>query len=195
VSTLASLSAAVEVRDPYLRGHAVRVTAYAEALARRLGWSSRQLELLRLGCALHDIGKLAIQRRVLNKPGPLDRDETAQLRRHPVEGVRMLAGFERFRPALPYVLFHHERWDGDGYPTGRSGTAILLEARVLAVADSFDAMLSTRAYRPALPIDFAVSEIERGAGSQFDPELAAIFLATWREADVELSESLAVAGA
>jgi HD-GYP domain-containing protein (c-di-GMP phosphodiesterase class II) len=96
---------------------------------------------------------------------------------------------------LPYVLFHHERWDGNGYPTGRSGTAIPLEARVLAIADSFDAILSTRAFRSALPIDVAVSEIERGAGSQFDPGLAAIFLATWREADVELSVSCAVAGA
>jgi putative nucleotidyltransferase with HDIG domain len=185
VSTLASLSAAVEVHDPYLRGHAIRVTAYAEALARRLGWPARRLDALRLGCALHDIGKLTVHERVLHKPGPLHEDEAAELRRHPVEGVRMLAGFERFRPALPYVLFHHERWDGRGYPARRSGTAIPLEARVLAIADSFDAMLSTRAYRPALPVASALAEIDRGAGSQFDPELASVFLDAWSTAEIE----------
>jgi len=185
VSTLASLSAAIEARDPYLRGHSSRVTAYAEALARRLGWAGLKIEELKLGGSLHDVGKMSVAEHILRKPGPLTDAEFNALRRHPAEGVRLIAGIERFRPALPYVLFHHERWDGAGYPTGRCGREIPVEARILAVADAFDAMISTRPYRPALPVDYALGEVERGAGTQFDPDLAILFLETWSAAQVE----------
>jgi len=185
VSTLASLSAAIEARDPYLRGHSSRVTAYAEALARRLGWAGLKIEELKLGGSLHDVGKMAVAEHILRKPGPLTDAEFNALRRPPAEGVRLIAGIERFRPALPYVLFHHERWDGAGYPTGRCGREIPVEARILAVADAFDAMISTRPYRPALPVDYALGEVERGAGTQFDPDLAILFLETWSAAQVE----------
>jgi HD-GYP domain-containing protein (c-di-GMP phosphodiesterase class II) len=185
VSTLASLSAAIEARDPYLRGHSSRVTAYAEALARRLGWAGQKLQELRLGGSLHDVGKMSVPQHILRKAGPLADVEAAALRRHPAEGVRLIAGIERFRPALPYVLFHHERWDGGGYPTGRAGREIPVEARILALADAFDAMISTRAYRPALPLDYALGEVDRGAGTQFDPDLAGLFLETWSAAEIE----------
>jgi putative two-component system response regulator len=185
VSALASLSAAIEARDPYLRGHSARVTAYAEALARRLGWAGQKLEDLRLGGSLHDVGKMSVPEHVLRKPGPLADSEAAALRRHPAEGVRLIVGIARFRPALPYVLFHHERWDGAGYPTGRAGREIPVEARILALADAFDAMISTRPYRPALPLDYALGEVERGAGTQFDPDLAGVFLETWSAAEIE----------
>jgi len=185
VSTLASLSAAIEARDPYLRGHSARVTSFAEALARRLGWGGQKLDELRLGGSLHDIGKMSVPRHILRKAGPLAESEAATLRRHPAEGVRLIAGIERFRPALPYVLFHHERWDGHGYPTGRAAREIPVEARILALADAFDAMISTRAYRPALPLDYALGEVERGAGTQFDPDLAGLFLDTWSAAEIE----------
>jgi len=185
VSTLASLSAAIEARDTYLRGHSSRVTAYAEALARRLGWAGLKIEELKLGGSLHDVGKMSVAEHILRKPGPLTDAEFNALRRHPAEGVRLIAGIERFRPALPYVLFHHERWDGAGYPTGRCGREIPVEARILAVADAFDAMISTRPYRPALPVDYALGEVERGAGTQFDPDLAILFLETWSAAQVE----------
>jgi putative nucleotidyltransferase with HDIG domain len=192
VPTLASLSAAIEARDPYLRGHSARVTAYAEALARRLGWAGPKLEELRLGGALHDVGKMRVSEGVLRKDGQLEPHEAEEMRRHPAEGVRLIAGIERFRPALPYVLFHHERWDGGGYPTGRRGDDIPMEARILALADCFDAMISTRPYRPALPIDYALGEVERCAGSQFDPELAELFLCTWQSVDVETGVAAAV---
>ena len=175
---LASLSAAIEARDPYLRGHSARVTAYAEALADRLGWSPAKLDELRLGGALHDLGKMRVPERVLRKAGPLEPHEVEEMRRHPAEGARLIAGIDGFRPALPYVLFHHERWDGCGYPAGRRGDDIPVEARILALADSFDAMISTRPYRPALPVDYALGEVERGAGSQFDPALTELFLDT-----------------
>lgn len=168
------------------------MTAYAEALARRLGWVGPKLEELRLGGSLHDVGKLSLSDSVLSKAGALEPHEMAEMRRHPAEGVRLIAGIERFRPALPYVLFHHERWDGGGYPTGRRAYDIPLEARILTLADSFDAMISTRPYRPALPVEVALDEVERGAGSQFDPVLAQLFLSTWSSAVVETEMATAV---
>jgi putative nucleotidyltransferase with HDIG domain len=173
---LTTLSRAIEARDPYTRGHSARVTAIAEAIARRLEWDQAQLELLHLGGPLHDVGKLGVSEEVLVKPGELDDEELAQIREHPKLGARILLRIASLRGALPYVLYHHERWDGSGYPTGRSGEQIPLEARVLAVADAFDAMTSDRPYRPALDRDEALAEVGRCAGTQFDPEIVRVFL-------------------
>jgi putative nucleotidyltransferase with HDIG domain len=179
---LTTLSRAIEVRDPYTRGHSTRVTAIAEAIARRLGWDEERLELLQLGGPLHDVGKLGVSEEVLAKPGRLDEAELAQIREHPKLGARILLRVAALRGALPYVLYHHERWDGGGYPTGRVGERIPLEARVLAVADAFDAMTSDRPYRPALDRDEAVAEVARCAGTQFDPEVVRVFLELFAEA-------------
>ena len=119
---LALLTRAIETRDPYTRGHSLRVTALAEGVARRLGWSEERLAALRLGGALHDVGKLSVARGVLEKAGPLSADELALVRRHPAVGAELLAKIPEARPALPYVLHHHERWDGGGYPSGCAGT-------------------------------------------------------------------------
>jgi HD-GYP domain-containing protein (c-di-GMP phosphodiesterase class II) len=173
---LSILSRAIEARDSYTRGHSARVTAIAESIALRLGWEEERLELLQLGGPLHDVGKLAISDDVLRKPGRLDDDELAQIREHPRLGARILLRLSAFRGALPYVLYHHERWDGTGYPTGRAGEEIPLEARVLAVADAFDAMTSDRPYRPALSREEALAEVERCSGTQFDPEIVRVFL-------------------
>src|SRR5438132_5921270 len=177
------LSRAIEARDPYTRGHSARVTAIAEAIARRLGWDQERLALLHVGGPLHDIGKLGISDEVLAKPGRLDEHELAQIREHPKLGARILLRVAALRGALPYVLYHHERWDGNGYPTGRAGEQIPLEARVLAVADAFDAMTSDRPYRPALSLDEALAEVERCSGTQFDPEIVRIFLDLFSEAE------------
>jgi putative nucleotidyltransferase with HDIG domain len=173
---LSDLGRAIEARDSYTRGHSARVTAIAEAIALRLGWGAERLEQLRVGGPLHDIGKLAISDEVLGKPGNLDERELALIRQHPRLGARILLRLVAFRGALPYVLYHHERWDGTGYPTGRAGKQIPIEARVLAIADAFDAMTSDRPYRPALSRDEALAEVERCAGTQFDPALVRIFL-------------------
>jgi HD-GYP domain-containing protein (c-di-GMP phosphodiesterase class II) len=162
--------------DPGLEVHAERVAANAEAIALRLGWTDDKLSNLRLGAALHDVGKVAIRADLLRKPGALDDDELAQIRAHPVEGMWLIVGVEMLAPALPYVLFHHERWDGLGYPTRRAGVEIPIEGRVLAVADAFDAMTSVRPYRPAFSLDQAVAEVRRCSGTQFDPEIAAALL-------------------
>ena len=181
VVMLTTLSRAIEARDPYTRGHSARVTKVAEAIALRLGWDEERLDLLKLGGPLHDVGKLGVSEEVLAKPGRLDEQELAQIREHPKLGARILLRVTALRGALPYVLYHHERWDGGGYPTGRAGEQIPLEARVLAVADAFDAMTSDRPYSRALDLDEALAEVARCAGTQFDPAIVRVFLELFAE--------------
>ncbi len=183
---LMDLARAIEARDPYSSGHAARVTATAEVIAARLGWDEEQIDVLRIGAALHDIGKLAVPDTVLRKPGPLSDSEFDHVRGHPEEGARMLGLVGTLRAAVPCVLHHHERWDGHGYPTGSAGEQIPVEARVLAVADAFDAMTSNRPYRAALSHGQAVAELERCAGSQFDPDVVAVFAEAWKDGALDL---------
>jgi HD-GYP domain-containing protein (c-di-GMP phosphodiesterase class II) len=177
---LAAISRALEERDQ-TQGHGARVAALAEPVAQRLGWEAERIASLRFGAPLHDIGKVAVRRDVLRKAGPLELAELAEIRTHPRAGAELVLPIRAARPALPYVLFHHERWDGAGYPTGIRGRAIPVEARILAVADAFDAMTSQRPYRPALTPARALAEVRSCAGSQFDPELAELFLEVWSE--------------
>jgi HD-GYP domain-containing protein (c-di-GMP phosphodiesterase class II) len=182
---LAALSQAIESRDAYTRGHSDRVSSLAEVVARRLGWKSSRLGALRVGALLHDVGKLSLDDTVLQKPGPLDKREFDEIKRHPLAGARLIRGFHALRPALPYILFHHERWDGHGYPSGRSREQIPRGARIVAVVDAFDAMISVRPYRPPLPIGAALAELEAGAGTQFDPDVVRAFLSAWSEGELD----------
>jgi len=179
MTALLALSEAIEARDPYTRGHSARVARMAHAVGVRLGCDEARLALVRLGGALHDVGKLVVSETVLNKPGPLTAEELAEVREHPEAGARMVALDRSLLPALPGVLYHHERWDGLGYPTGRAGSEIPLEARILSVADCFDAMTSDRPYRAALPHEQAIAEVDLCRGSQFDPDVAVVFLEAW----------------
>ena len=190
MAILSVLSGAIEARDPYTRGHSARVTAIAETVARALGWSEERLASLRIGGPLHDIGKLTVSDEVLRKEGRLDEDELEEIREHPKVGAKILLRMSAFREALPYVLYHHERWDGNGYPSGRSGESIPLEARLLAIADAFDAMTSDRPYRQALTHEQAVAEVERCAGTQFDPEIARVFLELFDQSELAAAASL-----
>jgi putative nucleotidyltransferase with HDIG domain len=182
VGSLTALSAAIEARDPYARGHSSRVTVFAQAMARSLRLDKERLAVLRLGALLHDVGKLVVPSSVLLKSGPLTDEELGLMRRHPAAGARMLRTLGAPETILPLVLHHHERWDGAGYPTGRRGDDIPLEARVLCIADSFDAMTSTRPYRATWTPDEALEELERCAGTQFDPELVTAFATAWADA-------------
>ena len=179
MTALLALSEAIEARDPYTRGHSARVARMAHAVGVRLGCDEARLALVRLGGALHDVGKLVVSEAVLNKPGPLTAEEQAEVREHPEAGARMVALDRSLLPALPGVLYHHERWDGLGYPTDRAGSEIPLEARILSVADCFDAMTSDRPYRAALPHEQAIAEVDLCRGSQFDPDVAVVFLEAW----------------
>lgn len=190
---LAAFATAMDVCDPALAPHAARVASNAEAVALRLGWDDYRLEGLRLGAALHDVGKVNVRPEVLGKPGLLDERELEEIRAHPVEGTWLIAGVPSLSPALPYVLFHHERWDGAGYPTRRAGAAIPLEGRVLAVADAFDAMTSRRPYRRSLSTEDAAHEIVRCAGTQFDPDVADAFLEALEAGEIVPGEAAVAA--
>jgi len=183
----------MSVCDPSLEGHASRVGAHAEAIASRLGWDGDALAELRLGAALHDVGKMSVRPGLLDKPGRLDDGELAEIRAHPVEGAWLIAGIPSLAAALPYVLFHHERWDGTGYPTRRAGREIPPEGRLLAVADAFDAMTSSRPYCDARSFDEGVAEVERCSGSQFDPQVVAAFVDAYGAGEIVERAPLSVA--
>jgi putative two-component system response regulator len=176
LASLQSLADALEVKDPYTWGHSVRVGQYATAIARELGLDDEHLAQLELGSRLHDIGKIGVREGLLNKDGALTPEEYRHVMEHPVIGWRILSPLLRDAPhALAVVRSHHERIDGRGAPDGLAGDAIPLEARIAAVADSFDAMTSGRPYRAGMAVEDAVAELERCIGTQFDGECVAAF--------------------
>lgn len=171
-----TLTKRLERHDPDSLGHAERVTALALRIAEALRAGAARVDAIREGGPVHDVGKLGIAAAILRKPGALAPDELAEIRLHPVLGARMLERVEAVRRGLGCVLHHHERWDGTGYPHGLAGEEIPIEARILAVADAYDAMTSDRPYRVALEHADAVAEVERCSGTQFDPQVARAFL-------------------
>jgi HD-GYP domain-containing protein (c-di-GMP phosphodiesterase class II) len=176
---LADLTSALHARDPSIAAHTTRVVFLADRLAAWLAWDERRLRALGVGARLHDIGKIVVSASILRKPGPLDARELAEIQTHPLAGAFLIGPLPPAKLALPCVLYHHERWEGGGYPTGCAGEAIPEEARLLSVVDAFDAMTSTRPYRRALAPARALAEIEECAGTQFDPAIAEAFLAAW----------------
>jgi putative nucleotidyltransferase with HDIG domain len=176
MGTALKLTQTLALRDPDNAGHAARVTELALRLAEAVGAGQGRIEAIKAGGPLHDIGKLELDRAILDKPGALDPEELDEIRTHPELGARMLRGIRSLRTSLDCVLHHHERWDGAGYPYGLGGDEIPLEARILAVADAYDAMTSMRPYREPRTREEALAEVERCAGSQFDPSLARVFL-------------------
>lgn len=179
------LANAIERRDSYTHAHMRRLNTYARLLAEQLEWDREQLEDLEFGAILHDIGKIYIPEAVLQKEGKLNDDEMADMRKHPEVGAHMIKDIPYLASATPMVLYHHERWDGGGYPEGLSGEEIPLGARVLAVADAFDAMTSNRPYRNALSAEVAYQEILNCAGTQFDPEIVEAMKTCWESGQIE----------
>jgi diguanylate cyclase (GGDEF)-like protein/putative nucleotidyltransferase with HDIG domain len=188
----ASLAHAVDARDAYTGSHSYMVGELAARVARRMGLESEQIELARLAGSLHDLGKLAIPEEILRKPGPLNEAERLVLERHPQIGFRMLDSLG-VEPVASWVLHHHERWDGDGYPDRLGGERIPLGSRILFVADAYDAMTSDRVYRSRLSHERAISELERCAGTQFDPDVVEAFITMIREREA-LTSSVKVRG-
>lgn len=182
-----ALTGAVEAKDLYTEGHLHRVSRFACEVGRRLGLGDRDLELLQIASALHDIGKIGIPEHILNKPAGLEADERVVIERHPEIGARILENVEGLQPAAPLVLHHQERFDGrrdgefPGYPRGLAGESIPLGARIIAVVDAFDAMTTDRAYRRARPVDAALDVLRSERGRQFDPTVVDAFLALLAE--------------
>lgn len=173
---LRALSAAVDAKDPYTRGHSERVALLAAMIAEGLGQSREQIERIRVAGIVHDIGKIGVPEHILTKPDRLTDEEFAIIKTHPEVGYAILESVHELADVMPAVLHHHERWDGKGYPHGLAGKQIPEIARILAVADAFDAMSSTRAYRHGMTADRAIEQIRSGAGSQFDQRIAEVFL-------------------
>jgi len=176
MGTIEALAAAIDAKDAYTCGHSRRVAYLGEMLARAAGANPEQSERVRISGLVHDVGKIGVPEVVLCKAGRLTDDEFELIKQHPVIGHKILRDIPQLVDVLPGVLYHHERYDGKGYPDGLSGERIPWVARVLGICDTFDAMSSTRAYRPAMPRERTLAEIERCAGAQFDPQLAKIFL-------------------
>ncbi len=175
-STVQALAKAIEVKDPYTRGHSERVTTYALMIAEAMGLDERERQKLKYAATLHDIGKIGIAGRVLNKPGALTEEEYTHVKTHPILGDSIVEPVEFLQEPRPIILHHHERYDGRGYPDGLKGEDIPLCARILSVADAFEAMRSDRPYRKALPLEEARQELVRNAGTQFDPRVVEVFL-------------------
>ncbi|MBK9030393.1 MAG: response regulator [Myxococcales bacterium] len=185
-STVAGFAQALEETDLYTRGHSERVATYAELLARGLTLADDEVDRIVQAGVMHDIGKLGVRYDMLNKPGKLTAEEVRVFRQHPEKGKRILEPVPCLHGLIDGCWCHHEWWDGGGYPRGLSGHNIPLVGRIVAIADAYDAMTSDRAYRRALPHEVAIGEIDRCAGTQFDPELAALFV---RRIDDERTEA------
>ncbi len=177
---IAALVGAIEARDAYTYGHSQQVTQYAVRLAMELGLDSAEIERIRYAGLLHDIGKIGVRDNVLLKPGPLSAEEFAQMRLHPQIGVNILAQIRGLRDILPLIAAHHERVDGNGYPSGLQGEQIPLGARILAVADAFEALTADRAYRPAMDPDQALQMLQRGSGHHWDATVVEAFVRLMR---------------
>jgi putative nucleotidyltransferase with HDIG domain len=171
------LADTVDRRDPHTYQHSIRVAQHVANIARQLDLSGREIELIVSAARVHDLGKISTDNRILFKEGPLTEEERAQIKAHPADGAELAGQFSLYRKGCEYIRHHHERWDGKGYPDGLAGEAIPLGARIIAVADSFDAMTSDRPYRDALPREVAIEELKRCSGTQFDAQVVEAFLA------------------
>ncbi|MGB9885862.1 MAG: HD-GYP domain-containing protein [Moorellales bacterium] len=179
-----SILLSINARDRYTYGHSQRTTRYAEALSRRLGLAPERVRLVKRAALLHDVGKVNIDKEILIKSKPLSAEEREIIRRHALMSAQIIEPVKELARVIPIVEQHHERYDGKGYPRGLAGEEISLEARILAIADAYDAMRSPRPYREALSFAEAVAELRRGAGTQFDPHLVEAFIEVIRELEM-----------
>ncbi|MBL7032478.1 MAG: GAF domain-containing protein [Nitrospira sp.] len=183
VSTITSLAHTIDAKSPWTKGHSERVTGFAVEIAMEMGLNEKDIKHVKLCGILHDIGKIGTYDIVLDKPGKLTEEEFALVKKHPEKGAEIIAPIKQLREVLPGILHHHERYDGKGYPYGIKGNDIPLCASILSVADSFDSMTSDRPYRKSPGIDYAIAELKRCSGSQFDPQIVEVFLKVLKKLD------------
>ncbi|MFH0777184.1 MAG: HD domain-containing phosphohydrolase [Candidatus Eisenbacteria bacterium] len=186
LATIKAFVNTIEAKDPYTRGHTERVAEYATALAEGIGLTAEEIETVRFGAILHDIGKLGVYEQILWKPTELDEDEWKIVKSHPETGASILSGIRFLEKAIDIVRHHHERLDGKGYPDGLKGEELSLYARIVCAADSYDAMTSDRPYRDALSVEEALTQMERKAGTQFDPRVIEAFVKLVRQGSIKI---------
>jgi response regulator RpfG family c-di-GMP phosphodiesterase len=190
MQTLQSLAAALDAKDPYTAGHSERVARWASMIGRRLSLPREEIEDIRAVSLLHDIGKIGLPERILNKPGRLDEEEMSMVRMHPIIGAQILEPLVSFARYVPIVRHHHEWFDGSGYPDGLGGSDLPLAVWVTALADAFDAMTSNRPYRKGQTLDFAFSELLGGMSRQFQPDCVRLFLEILQEPGFSFEEAV-----
>lgn len=176
VETIQTIQHTVEAKDLYTRGHSNRVSEYSVLIGKKLGLSEDDISRLRIGGLFHDVGKIGISDSILQKDGKLTDEEYLEIKEHPTIGAQILSNSSIFEEIIPIVKYHHERYDGKGYPEGLKGNDIPYLARITAIADAYDAMTSRRVYRDSLSLDVVIDEIKKNKGTQFDPEIADVFL-------------------
>jgi putative two-component system response regulator len=184
--SLTVLANAIEVRDSYTRGHVERVRDYALMMAEQMGWNGTQKDHLRYGAILHDIGKIHIRESILRKTEPLNDREWAAIKEHPVIGAEMVKDIPYLQGAIPIIRHHHEHWDGSGYPDQLVGMEIPLSARIVVVADAFDAMTTERCYKPAKALEDAFAEIVENSGIKYDPAVVRALQKAWEDGLVKI---------
>lgn len=187
-STIQALVGALEMKDTYTQGHAKRVTEYCLSIGRKLHLNEVEMRDLYLGAVLHDIGKIGTDDDVLNKPESLNLREETLVREHPLKGTLFIVGIENLSHIVPTILHHHERWDGAGYPGRLKGEQIPLHARIVCIADAFDAMHSARSYRVALDKEVCIKELLKQKGTQFDPFLVDVFIECLNDSPFEIKD-------
>jgi putative nucleotidyltransferase with HDIG domain len=186
ISSIKALAEAIDAKDPYTRGHSERVAIYASAIARELGWPADEVERVRVAALLHDVGKIGIDDRIIRKPTALTEEEFEIMKLHPVIGASIMSPIPRLADVIPGMRHHHEKWEGGGYPDGLKGNEIPLLARVVSVADTLDAMTTTRPYQKAMEIDFVLNRIRQLSPSRFEPRIVDALLSAWNRGAIKI---------
>jgi HD-GYP domain-containing protein (c-di-GMP phosphodiesterase class II)/CBS domain-containing protein len=190
INSVRMLAAAIDAKDPYTRGHSERVARYAIGIGKHLDLSEEEMRNLRISALLHDVGKIGIDDRVLRKPGALSEDEFELMKQHPAKGAAIMSGVAQLIDIIPGLKYHHEKWTGGGYPDGIAGEAIPLQARIVAIADTFDAMTTNRPYQKAMELGYVVEKIRSFAGTRFDPRVVDAFVNAVRRGDIQIEDQI-----
>jgi len=190
VNSIRMLAAAIDAKDPYTRGHSERVARYSIAIGKHLGLPAEQVKNLRISALLHDVGKIGIDDRILRKPGALSEDEFEIMKTHPEKGAAIMSGVAQLIDIIPGMKYHHEKWAGGGYPEGLVGEEIPMQARIVAIADTYDAMTTNRPYQKAMELGYVVEKIVSFADSRFDPSVVEAFVKAFKAGDMQPEEQV-----
>jgi HD-GYP domain-containing protein (c-di-GMP phosphodiesterase class II) len=190
INAVRMLAAAIDAKDPYTRGHSERVGRYSVAIGKNLSLPEREMRNLRISALLHDVGKIGIDDRILRKPGALSDDEFEVMKGHPAKGAAIMSGVAQLIDIIPGMKYHHEKWSGGGYPENLEGEQIPLQARIVAIADTFDAMTTNRPYQKAMELGYVVEKIKSFAGTRFDPRVVEAFVNAVKRGDIQIEEQV-----
>lgn len=190
INSVRMLAAAIDAKDPYTRGHSERVARYSIAIGKNLSLPEKEMRDLRISALLHDVGKIGIDDRILRKPGALSDEEFEVMKQHPAKGAAIMSGVAQLIDIIPGMKYHHEKWSGGGYPDGLEGENIPMQARIVAIADTFDAMTTNRPYQKAMELTYVVEKIKSFGGTRFDPRVVDAFVNAVKRGDIQIEEQV-----